>query len=107
MDSDSSVISFSVITPTVHYSDNSEWILDTGATYHVCPNRDWFHSFEKIDGCFTVMVDDYLCNVEGIGTVSIKMIDGIVRELKKVRYVLAQRPSTLVLMMINSCSYVY
>ena len=38
-DSDSSVFPFSVTT-TVDFSDNSEWILDTGATYHVCPNRD-------------------------------------------------------------------
>jgi len=35
--SDSSVFYFSVTTPTVGFSDNSEWILDTGATYHVCP----------------------------------------------------------------------
>ena len=126
-----------------------------------------------------VMDDDHSCNVEAIGTIRIKMDDGIVRELKEVRYVsqlkkslisvgtlktlglvvsirdgvlkmikdsmvvmkgvrrnnlyylkggtvtgqvetssfsddgftkvwlLAQRPSTLVLMMINSCSYVY
>jgi len=40
LDSDSSIFSFSITTPTVGYSDNSEWILDTGATYHVCPNRD-------------------------------------------------------------------
>ena len=33
------------------------------------------------------MGDDHPCNVEGIGTVCIKMFDGIVRELKKVRYV--------------------
>ena len=33
------------------------------------------------------MGDDHMCNVEGIGTVRIKMFDGIVRELKKVRYV--------------------
>ena len=38
-DSDSSVFSLSVTTPTVCNSDNAEWILDTGATYHVCPNR--------------------------------------------------------------------
>ena len=38
-DSDSSVFSLSVTTRTVSYSDNTEWILDTGATYHVCPNR--------------------------------------------------------------------
>ena len=29
-DSDSSVFSFSVTTPTVVFSDNVEWILDTG-----------------------------------------------------------------------------
>ena len=37
-DSDSSIFSFSVTTPTVCNSDNAEWILDTGATYHVCLN---------------------------------------------------------------------
>jgi len=40
-DSDSSVLSFSVTTPIVSYSEDFEWILDTGATYHVCPNMDW------------------------------------------------------------------
>ena len=34
------------------------------------------------------MGDDHPCNVEGMGTVRIKMDDGIVRELKEVRYVL-------------------
>ena len=87
-DSDSSVFSFSVTTPTVSYSDNTEWILDTGATYHVCLNRAWFSSFEKLDGCFTIMRDDHPCNVEGIGTIHIKMFDRIVRELKEMRYVL-------------------
>jgi len=62
-------------------------LLDTGATYHVCPNRDWFSSFEKQDGCFAIMGDDHPCKVEGIGTVRIKMFDGMVRELKEVRYV--------------------
>ena len=33
------------------------------------------------------MGDDHLCNIEGIGTVLVKMVDGIVRELKEVRYV--------------------
>jgi len=85
-DSDSSVFSFSVTTLTIGCSGNSEWVLDTGATYHVCPNRDWFSSFEKLDGYFAVMSDDHPCNVKGIGTVRIKIFDGMVRELKKVRY---------------------
>jgi len=49
--------SLSVTTPTVDYSDKAKWILDTGATYHVCPNMAWFSSFEKLDGCYTVMGD--------------------------------------------------
>ena len=40
LDSDSSVFSFSVTTPIVGYSGDVEWILDTGAIYHVCPNRN-------------------------------------------------------------------
>ena len=35
-DEDSSVFSLSVTTPTVDYSDNAEWIVDTGATYLMC-----------------------------------------------------------------------
>ena len=38
-DSDSSVFSFSV-TATIAYSGISEWMIDTGAIYHVCPNKD-------------------------------------------------------------------
>ena len=32
------------------------------------------------------MGDDRPCNIEGIGTIQIKMFDGMIRELKKVRY---------------------
>ena len=53
----------------------------------MCPNRDWFSNFEKLDGCFAVMSDDHLCNVEGMGTFRINMDDGIVQELKEVRYI--------------------
>ena len=33
------------------------------------------------------MDDDHPCNIEGMGTIHIKIEDGIVRELKEVRYV--------------------
>ena len=48
-DSDSSVLSFSVTTHSVGCSGDSKWKLNTGATYHGYPNRDWFSSFEKLD----------------------------------------------------------
>jgi len=74
-DSDTSIFSFSVTTPTVGYSGNSELILDTGATYHVCPNRNLFSNFEKLDGCSVIMGDGHLCNMKEIDTVLIKMFD--------------------------------
>jgi len=48
---------------------------------------NWFSSFEKLDSSFAIMGDDHSCKVEGIGTVRIKLFDGMVRELKEVRYV--------------------
>jgi len=45
---------------------------------------DWFSSFEKLDGCFAVMGDDHPYKVKGIGTVHIKIFDGMVQELKDV-----------------------
>jgi len=39
-DSDSSVFSFCIATPIIGYLRDSEWMLDTRAIYHVCPNRD-------------------------------------------------------------------
>ena len=48
----------------------------TEATYHVRPNRDWFSSFEKLDGCSVIMGDDRPRNMEGIGTVQIICLMG-------------------------------
>jgi len=39
-ESDSMVFFFSVTTLTISYSGDFDWMLDTKATYHVCPNRD-------------------------------------------------------------------
>ena len=39
LDSNSSVFSFSITTPTIGYSSDSEWILDTGATI-MCARRE-------------------------------------------------------------------
>ena len=100
LDSDSSIFSFSVTTPIVSYSGENEWILDTGATYHMCPNREWFSSFEKLEGCSVVMGDDHPCIMEGVGTIQIKMFDGMVRELKEVRYV-PQLKRNLILSLIH------
>jgi len=77
-DSKSSVFSFSVTTPIIGFSRDAEWMLNTGATYHVYPNRDWFSTFEKLDGYSVIMANDRPYNMKGIRTVQIKMFDGMI-----------------------------
>ena len=59
------------ITPTVWHSEESEWILDMGATYHVCLKWKLFASFEKLNGGLLSLRDGYTYQIEEIGTVRI------------------------------------
>ncbi|BBH00104.1 hypothetical protein Prudu_010013 [Prunus dulcis] len=66
---------------------STEWILDSGCTYHMCPIREWFSSFEELDGGVVLMGNNNACKTQGIGKICLKMHDGTVRELSDVRYV--------------------
>ena len=67
------------------YSDR--WIMDSGCTHHMCPNREWFSTLRELDGGLVLMGNDSPCRTKGLGTVRLKMHDGSVRELTNVRYV--------------------
>ena len=58
-----------------------------GATYHVCPKRKWFASFEKLDESLVSFDNGRICYMEEIDTARIKLSDGMVRKLKDVRYI--------------------
>ena len=62
-------------------------MLDSGATYYVTPRQDWFVSFEKVDGGVVVMGNDQSSGICGIGTMRIRMHDGVVCGLKEVRFI--------------------
>ncbi|KAG8485099.1 hypothetical protein CXB51_021018 [Gossypium anomalum] len=75
----------------VSTSDNtkftSEWILDSGCSFHMCPNREWFSTYSSVEGGVMCMGNDSSSKVIGIGTVKIKMHDGTIMTLSDVRYV--------------------
>ena len=68
-------------------SSSQEWILDSGCSYHMCPNREWFSSFKELDGGAVLMGNDHACQTKGIGKIRLKLHSGIVRVLEDVRYV--------------------
>ena len=67
---------------------NDEWVLDTACTFHMCPHRDWFNTFDSTTSAGSVLgFDNSPCKIEGIGSIQIKMFDGIIRTLTDVRYI--------------------
>jgi len=85
-DFDSSYFSLSIL-PSGCLSDASEWALDTGSTYHICPRRNLFASFKELDGGLMTMGDGHVCQLVSKSTVRIRMYDGTLRKLKEVRYI--------------------
>ncbi|KAH9717295.1 hypothetical protein KPL71_021764 [Citrus sinensis] len=72
------------ITLAAYMASSSEWILDTRATYHLCPIKEWFTDFRNLESSAVVMENDQPCRKLGIGTIRLKMFDGMIRELKEV-----------------------
>ncbi|KAH9706402.1 hypothetical protein KPL70_012195 [Citrus sinensis] len=83
------------ITPAAYVASSSEWILDTGATYHLCPIKEWFTDFHNLESGAVVMGNDQPFRTMGIGTVQLKIFDGMVRELKEVRFVPALKKNLI------------
>ena len=53
----------------------------------MCPNKEFFKTFESIDGGKVLLGNNLACKVTGMGTINIQMFDEETRELKQVRYV--------------------
>jgi len=73
----------------------------------MCPKRDWFSNFEKLDGCFVVMANDHPCNVKGICTVRVNMFDRMVWKLKEVRYVTQLKRNLISIGTLKHCVMEY
>ncbi|XP_048131601.1 uncharacterized protein LOC125314156 [Rhodamnia argentea] len=68
-------------------SNPKEWWIDTGATRHVCSNKDLFTTFEPIIGEKVFMGNSASSAVEGQGKVLLKMTSGKEPTLNNVLYV--------------------
>src|SRR3954464_12252366 len=69
-------------------ANQREWWIDTGATKHVCSNRDMFTSFEPVkNGQRLFMGNATTSAIEGKGTIVLKMTSGKELTLKDVLFV--------------------
>jgi hypothetical protein len=54
---------------TCIYGDD-EWVLDSGTSFHICCNKDWFSSYEFVQtGDFVRVGNNTQCQIMGVGSV--------------------------------------
>ncbi|KAE8727661.1 hypothetical protein F3Y22_tig00005406pilonHSYRG00056 [Hibiscus syriacus] len=63
------------------------WLIDSGATYHMTSRREWFHHYEPVSGGSVYSCNDHALEIIGVGTIKLKMYDGIIKVVRDVRHV--------------------
>ncbi|KAG8474474.1 hypothetical protein CXB51_031434 [Gossypium anomalum] len=86
---------------------SEEWILDSGCTFHMSPNRDWFTTYETVSEGVVLIGNNALCKIAGVGTIKVKMFDRVVRTLSDVRHVPKLKRNLISLSTLDSKGYRY
>ncbi|KAG8485563.1 hypothetical protein CXB51_018918 [Gossypium anomalum] len=86
---------------------NEEGILDSGCTFHMSPNRDWFTTYEIVSEGVVLMGNNASCKITGVGTIKVKMFDGVVRTLSDVQHVPELKRNLISLSTLDSKGYRY
>ncbi|KAG8473058.1 hypothetical protein CXB51_035009 [Gossypium anomalum] len=68
-----------LVTSVNNSKVSEEWILDSGYTFHMSPNRDWFTTYETVSEGVVLMGNNASCKIAGVGIIKVKMFDGVVR----------------------------
>ena len=83
------------------------WILDSGASHHMCPHREWFNTYEEVDGGVVSMANNNVYKVKGVGTIQIQLHDRVVRTFEGIRYVPQLGKNLISLLVLDNEGYTY
>ncbi|VFQ71852.1 unnamed protein product [Cuscuta campestris] len=64
----------------------SDWILDSGCSFHMCSIKEQFDTYQTCDGGAVKMANGARSKIAGVGTVQVRMFDGVVRTLTGVKH---------------------
>eukprot|EP00253_Pinus_taeda_P026411 PITA_26411 len=71
------------------HANHEAWLIDSGASFHFTPHREWFCEYEKYDGGDVFLGDDRKARIIGHGKVKLKLQGGRVRTLPSVLHISA------------------
>eukprot|EP00253_Pinus_taeda_P034717 PITA_34717 len=84
---------------------DQHWLLDFGASNHMCIHKDWFKTYRSIDDGVVYMGNDVTSNIVGIGSIQLQMFDGTTKILTDVRHVPDLRKNLISLGALDSNGY--
>ncbi|KAL8170225.1 hypothetical protein V2J09_022029 [Rumex salicifolius] len=85
----------------------NEWIIDSGCTFHMCPYKDWFLTYQTVRNHHVLLGNNAPCKVLGVGTVKLKTHDGVERTLSEVRHILDLRRNIISLGTLEAKGFKY
>ena len=101
-DEDERDSTFMVSSPENH---SGEWILDSACSYHMWRNKHLLSRLEEFDEGVVLMGNDDVSEIKGIGTIHLKMHNGVVKTLTEVRYVPDLKKNLFSLGVLESSGY--
>jgi hypothetical protein len=69
------------------HADHEAWLIDSGASFHMNPHREWFWEYENYDGGNVFLGNDSTTKIIGKGRVKLRLIDGRIRTLPSVLHI--------------------
>ena len=67
--------------------DHEAWLIDSSASFHFTPHREWSCEYEKYDGCDIFLGDDKKSKIFGRGKFKLKLQGGRIRTLPGVMHI--------------------
>ena len=75
------------LTFTSTHANHGVWLIDSGASYHMTPHKEWFSEYEKYDGGDVFLGDHSTTKILGCGRVKLLLKDGRIRTLPRVLHI--------------------
>jgi len=84
---------------------DQQWLLNSGASNHMCIHREWFKTYRSINDGVMYMGNDVTCNIVGIGSIQLQMFDGTTKMLTDVIHVPDLRKNLISLGALDTNGY--
>lgn len=62
-------------------------IIASGSSLHMYPNKNWFENFIELEGGHIILENNKTCKILGIGTIRLKMLNGLEYLLQNTKYI--------------------